>query len=259
MNKFKTKTVDLLKTALPQNLRRKLVHLSFHLARSDFEKFSHVHCVSPHMESALASLKSRGFSPHTVIDVGALDGLWSNLARETWPASRIVMIEPNKRKELDLVAETIGGIVYSELLGATDGVKVPFNVMESGSSVMSENSPIARVVETRTLTTLDSLELALSGNSNFLKVDVQGYELEVLKGASRSLTAFEAILLEVSLIEINKGAPLLHEVVAFMAQLDFVAAEISEIHRRPLDHATSQIDIVFVRRDSRLLADRRYC
>jgi hypothetical protein len=90
--------------------------------------------------------------------------------------------------------------------------------------------------------------LALEGEYNFLKIDVQGYELEVLRGATNSLQAFEAVLLEVAIIEINEGAPLLHEVTTFMAARGFIASEICEIHRRPLDKAMSQIDVIFVRR-----------
>jgi len=60
------------------------------------------------------------------------------------------------------------------------------------------------------------------------------------------------------MIEIDEGAPLLHEVTRFMAECAFIASEIFEIHRRPLDSAMSQIDVIFVRKGSKLLADRRY-
>ena len=65
-------------------------------------------------------------------------------------------------------------------------------------------------------------------------------------------------MLEISLIEINEGAPLLHDVLAFMKSRNFVSYEILEIHRRPLDRAMNQIDIFFVREGSKLIADRRH-
>ena len=160
--------------------------------------------------------------------------------------------------QVTAIAETLRGELHCALLGSAGGQTVPFSVMESGSSVMSENSSTARTVETRTVATLDSLGLALEGEYNFLKIDVQGYELEVLRGPTNSLQAFEAVLLEVAIIEINEGAPLLHEVTTFMAERGFIASEICETHRRPLDKAMSQIDVIFVRKGSKLLADRRY-
>jgi hypothetical protein len=92
----------------------------------------------------------------------------------------------------------------------------------------------------------------------FVKIDTQGYELEVLKGAQKILPKIDAILLEVAIIEINEGAPLLDEVVVFLKRLGFVTYDILEFHRRPLDGALNQIDILFVRENSPLVADKRH-
>ena len=77
-----------------------------------------------------------------------------------------------------------------------------------------------------------------------------------MRGADRLMPGIQSVLLEIALIEINKGAPLLHDVIAFMKERGFVSHEILEIHRRPLDKALSQIDILFVREDSPLLAEK---
>jgi hypothetical protein len=91
-----------------------------------------------------------------------------------------------------------------------------------------------------------------------LKIDAQGYELEILKGSTLLIESIDAILLEIALIEINEGAPLLHEVLPFMRSIGFVAYDVLEIHRRPLDRALNQIDVLFVRVDSPLLSDKRH-
>jgi hypothetical protein len=79
-----------------------------------------------------------------------------------------------------------------------------------------------------------------------------------LNGALTVLPAFEAVLLEIAVIEINEGAPLLDEVVAFMKKCGFVTYDILEIHRRPLDGALNQVDIIFIRVESQLIADKRH-
>jgi FkbM family methyltransferase len=260
MKTLKDAAVSALNVALPHRIKKFILHLSYHIAPSDFERFAHTYCIGPSMAVALESLAARGFDPRIIVDVGAYEGWWSEMAHMVWPNSRVIMIEPNpaKREKLAVMAAKLRGKVHSELLGARYGDTVRFNLMDGGSSVLRENSPVERVVEIRSLATLDSLALDLDGENNFLKIDVQGYELEVLRGATNSFKSFEAILLEVAIIEINEGAPLLHEVVAFMAERDFIASEVVEIHRRPLDQAMSQIDIVFVRKGSHLLADTRY-
>lgn len=83
---------------------------------------------------------------------------------------------------------------------------------------------------------------------------MQGYELEVLKGATLTLANVSVVLMEVSLLGINKGAPLLSEVLQFMTERGFRAYDICSFIRRPLDNALWQSDFLFVKEGSSLLA-----
>ena len=158
---------------------------------------------------------------------------------------------------LGTVAKDLDACVIGELLGAKDGQEVEFSVMGSGSSIMTERSSVPRTVEIRYLRRLDSLLCAIAGPA-LLKLDAQGYELEILKGATGLLPTIQAILLEIAVLEVNESAPLLHDVLTFMKGLGFVAYDILEIHRRPLDRALNQIDVMFVREGSKLIADKRH-
>ncbi len=88
-----------------------------------------------------------------------------------------------------------------------------------------------------------------------LKVDVQGGELEVLAGATATLEGCELVLLEASLYELVPGQPLLHDVVAFMAERGWVVYDAYGGHLRPLDGALAQIDLAFARADGALRGD----
>jgi len=259
MNKVKRAIIASLNTILPENLKRSFFHLSFHLAQSEFERFAYEICHAPNMEMALTAVAQRGLRPNTLIDVGAFEGNWSKMARSIWPSSQIVMFEPNlaKQEHLAQVAHDITATTFAELLGAEDGATVSFNVMSTGSSVYGERSPLQRTSETRLLRRLDSI-LPTIAQPGLLKIDTQGYELEVLKGATGLLDKLDAILLEVAIIEINEGAPLIDSVIAFMRDIGFVTYDILEIHRRPLDQAMNQIDILFIRPNSPLLRDKRH-
>ena len=259
MNLLKRAVVRVLNASLPARFKNSFVHLSFHLAPSEFARFSHSYCIAPSMMHGLEIMAARGFAPRTVIDVGAYEGGWSIIAKKIWPACNLTMIEPNRAKHSKLgeVALNLDGDLFDDLLGARNGEEVRFNVMGTGSSVMSERSPIDRVVEVRKLTALDSLPINFEPPS-FIKIDAQGYELEILKGAVEAIKSFEAILLEIAIIVINEGAPILHDVFAYMKALGFVTCDILELHRRPLDNALSQVDILFVREESALLTDRSY-
>jgi FkbM family methyltransferase len=259
MNAIKRTTIKVLSAVLPEFIKNSLLHMSYNLSPIEFERFAHTYCIGPSMNFGLRSVASRGFAPKCIVDVGAYEGEWSKLAKSIWPESNLFMFEPNssKKEKLAKVANELQGKLFDNLLGAKNGEHVQFNIMETGSSIMSERSPAYRNVETRILTTIDSLGINFEA-PGLLKIDAQGYELEILKGATDILPSFEAVLLEVALIEINEGAPLLYEVSAFMGELGFVACEILEVHRRPLDRAMTQIDILFVRSGSDLLSEKRY-
>jgi FkbM family methyltransferase len=80
-----------------------------------------------------------------------------------------------------------------------------------------------------------------------LKIDVEGAELDVLDGARETLVDTEYVILEVSLFEFHRGAPLLADVVRYMRDRDFVVYDVLHIEYRPLDDAASVIDVAFVK------------
>ncbi len=65
-----------------------------------------------------------------------------------------------------------------------------------------------------------------------MKLDVQGYEIEVMKGGNIALTNSEAVLMEVALLEYNRGAPLINEVFEFMSSFGFVPYDFCSQQRR---------------------------
>lgn len=246
---------------LPRRLRNAVMHVGFHIAHDEFERFAFQYAFAPHMFLGLSLLKARGLNPATIIDVGAFHGDWSRGVHAIWPDAKQFMVEPQAARipQVRQTAAALGATLIPELLGRTAGEAVEFNVMASGSSVLPENSPVPREVERRTLHTLDSaVDAPNLKKPVVLKIDAQGYELEILAGAPAVLARTDAVLLEVSFIEINKGAPLAAEVVAAMAQYDFVMCEVLEIHRRPLDRAMNQVDFLFVRKDHPLMLDTRH-
>jgi FkbM family methyltransferase len=214
------------------------------------------------MQASLTNLRRNGFDPATIVDVGAFQGDWSRMARRIYPQAAICMLDANPEKEPLLSAATreIGGAEYHiALLGSEPAASRPFYVMGTGSSVLPENTSMPRSVAQLPMTTLDhTLAQKPKPQPYFLKLDVQGYELEVLRGAERTLANTEAALLEVSLMEYNQGAPLFAEVVAFMQARSFVVYDISGFYRRESDHALFRMVTLFVRESSPLRSRKHF-
>jgi hypothetical protein len=91
-----------------------------------------------------------------------------------------------------------------------------------------------------------------------LKIDVEGAELEVLAGAPRSLETTDMVLLEVSFFPLVPGAPQVADVICAMRDLGWSPYDVYGGHLRPIDGALAQIDMAFVRTESRYRARHEY-
>jgi hypothetical protein len=95
-------------------------------------------------------------------------------------------------------------------------------------------------------TTVDRLlETGVIRPPQLVKIDVQGYELEVLLGATKLWDSARVFFVETSLYRYWDKAPLLSEVVAFFAGRGFQVYDFSTECRMP-GKLLAQIDIIFV-------------
>jgi FkbM family methyltransferase len=218
----------------------------------------------PDMFRSITKLKELGFTPKTIVDIGAYHGEWTKEMQQIFPNSLFLMIEPMSEKAalLEKMATQSNGKIHFEqaLLAAQANQEVIFHQSETASSVLTEhkeNDDFEKV--TKTTTTLSSvLEKKQIDKIDFLKIDTQGYELEILKGATEVLKNVDVILLEVSLLDIHANVPLLHEVCSFMYQYGFVTYDICSFTRRPLDKALWQSDFIFVKENSSFRANKNW-
>lgn len=218
---------------------------------------------SPEIPFALERLARNGFKPDCIFDVGAYRGDFARFCLGIWPAATIACFEPlpDKVKELEELTSTNPKVrVFPGLLGAQPQEAVYLHECETASSVLTENVNKDIPAQQYPMRTVDQIvEEHFAGRfPEFLKLDVQGYELEVLKGAERSLPRMKALLAEVNLLDIHEGAPLFAEFVAWLNERGWVAYDICGLTRRPLDRGLWQTDMLFVPVDSNLRSDKRW-
>ncbi len=202
-------------------------------------------------EEAYSRLRRKGFRPAGIVDIGAYKGEWTKLVRRIFAGVPVLMVEAQQSKKARLEALCGNGVsLASAVLGAEAGRTVTFYEMETGSSYFEEQSNAPRKASTYTTDTLDNVAAGMAGPL-FLKIDVQGAELEVLKGGEETLKRCELVQLEVAMLPYNKGAPTFFEVLSYMEERDFVPLDVSGFSR-PNGVDLVQIDMLFVRRDSSL-------
>jgi FkbM family methyltransferase len=251
---MKTKIINFLKKIkllLPKPAKKFCYYIGYHLGESP-------HKFYPDLINSLINLKQIGFNPINIIDIGAYHGEWTAMIKRIFPESNVLMIEAQESKDniLKDISQQYSPSVFYEivLLSSEDEQEVRFVEMETGSSVFEESSPYERDYISKKTVTLDTL-LKIHPDfqcADFLKIDVQGYELEVLRGAKKLLEKVELVLMEVSLIPVNKGCPIMSEVIAFMADYDFRVLDFCSQIRRS-DGFLWQTDLLFIKNHSRYL------
>lgn len=214
--------------------------------------------VSPEI-AAYERLKRKGFTPDRIIDIGAYEGSWTRLVRSVFDKVPVTMIEAQdgKRLLLDKVCREISDTsLVSALLGPAGGTAVTFYEMETGSSTRPENSNVTREEKIMTTQRLDDV-IDASGTALFLKIDVQGSELDVLSAGQQTLARCEVVQLETALLPYNAGAPQITEVLVQMEEWGFSPFDFAGFIR-PNGVDLVQTDVLFVRTNSTLRAKRFY-
>jgi FkbM family methyltransferase len=231
--------------------RGPLHRAGFDIVRYDAEKF-------PELRRA-QMIRERGVS--LVLDVGANTGPYARELRRAGYSGRIVSFEPQSSAYRELAAACADDPLWEcrrLAIGQRNGEAELHLAGNSSSSSLLDMSrqhlasaPESRFVgqEVVSVASLDSLrrELVRLDDRVYLKIDVQGLELEVLRGAVETLRQVVLVEAELSLVQLYDGAPLYAEVIDHLAGEEFGLLSLEPVFLDPADGRVLQLDGVFGR------------
>ena len=192
-----------------------------------------------------------------VVDIGANRGQFALVARYLFPGSCIHSFEP--LTEPANVFEKVFSVDDNVHLHrcAVGPVKISMTIHVSERDDSSSLLPIGEnqsklfphtgESETRTTDVFplsDMIDANEITNDALLKIDVQGFELEVLKGCSTLIDSFKYVYVECSFVELYEGQAFASEVIAFLHKKNFVLSGVSNMCYDHLGKAI-QADFLF--------------
>lgn len=242
---------------------KKVINRLFRLIGYEIRKVRHIEQAGTdnrpigNMLMLLEDLKERGLNCKSILDVGANKTSWSKMAKKIFPDAWVYLIEP-QIEMLGYMESFCKEFENSNYFLVAAGAKEGFLTLTiwddlEGSSLIpkpDENLKISgkqRQVEIKVID--DLIESSKIKLPELIKLDIQGFELEALRGAKKTFGYTEVYILEVSMFSSDEMQPMLSDVVTFMLERDYVVYDFPGFLRRPLDGALGQCDICFVKRE----------
>lgn len=201
---------------------------------------------------------------NTILDIGANTGQFARLAHEVFPGAAIYSFEPlpdcfealktalpagsNFHPVNCALGASAGTLEFRRALHTPSSSFLPMTELhkqafpESGGG--QEERPLSVPVRT-----LDEVAAELPLRDNVLiKMDVQGYEANVLAGGAATVRRAVAVIMETSFLKLYEGQPLFDDIYRRMRELGFDFQGNMEQMVSPADGRVVQADSIFVRR-----------
>lgn len=207
----------------------------------------------------LKMLNDRGI--RTLIDCGANRGQYvENLKKEGWKG-RVFSFEPLRDEYSELSEKAAADPDWTAYHFALGEEEASMEIHVAGNSYSSslldfrseftDLRPDAKPTETQVIN-VRSLDEVIATESLdmdgpvMMKLDVQGFELSVLRGAAEFLKQVSILQCELALIPSYEEAPTFHETKSFLEARGFVLAHLIDGHANHLTGELREVDGIFL-------------
>lgn len=201
----------------------------------------------------LKQVQSSGLQINTVYDIGAWDGNWSRMAKaQAIPNADFFLFEANPAYKDSLSGSGFTSFCGMALSNPGRTFVEFYNGTNTGDSYYKETTKFYDNQGSITLPCITLDALKRSANlpiPQFIKIDTQGSELDILSGADSFIKDVDLIYTECPIVKYNAGAPNIQEYLDFFKQREFIPINVFETH---VGEATLiQVDIMFMKKESK--------
>ena len=186
------------------------------------------------------NLADKGYQPARILDIGAWNGFWTRHCKTFWSDSHYTCIEAGSKhaKSLEKIADTYHIALLGDIQRQVD-VYINKVGYTKGASIFPS---LDKKIDKRQMVTLESV--VGSQHFDFIKQDVQGSELLIMKGSENIFRKADYILNEVNIEKID-DLPGLSEMTEYMKTIGFSHSKIIAEHQCE----PKQVDVLYSKKN----------
>lgn len=172
----------------------------------------------------LKQLKTSGFEPKVIYDIGASILHWEKHAKTIWPDAKIILFDAYQPAEFLYKNNTY----HIGVLSDKDDEVVKFYTNDrypGGNSYYREIGSYGNMFpkDAYTLYRTERLDTVVEENDfplpDLVKIDTQGAEKDIIKGGIKTFAHAQHLIVEMQSVEYNEGAPQVDETLPYIESL----------------------------------------
>jgi FkbM family methyltransferase len=225
----------------------------FRLKRPHKENPSHAN-TKPMFET----LSSLGFQPAHIVDVGAHEGAWTRSSMVYFADSKYTLFEPQRsllEPQIDLDAPNVKKYFVGVGPRTENRLFTEHSRRDSYSFALTEEQAKERGFKQGLIPVVSLDEFFVQSDwpkPDVLKIDAEGWDLEVLRGATQVLNNCELVLLEAGVL--NKRFQ--NTALSVMNEMDakgFQLFDITDLNRTPSLGGLWNVELAFAKKAGKLV------
>ena len=204
-------------------------------------------------DSFFDSLLNLGFNPKHIVDIGANRGNWTRTSLKYFPDSYYSLFEPQEKMRQEVSDLTQNPRIKFYALGVgpkNSSMKLTEHQRDDSFTFALDENQALSLGRNQIEVPVVSLDDFLLKNGlpkvDILKIDAEGWDLEVLKGAESTVQDAEVVLMEAAVMnKLFKNK--VFDVIFEMKKRGFVLFDITDLNRTARDNALWLVELAFVK------------
>lgn len=199
-------------------------------------------------------IKNLGFNPAHIVDVGANRGTWTRNALQFFPDAHYSLFEPQaylsasfndllRNPKIKFYAKGVGqrsGIMDLTTSDRDDSFSFSFTAEQAQARGRTQvKAPVVALDEF-----LPTLDLPAP---DLVKIDAEGWDLEVLKGAKNTISNAQVVLMEAAVMS-KAFTNSVAKTTEAMSDMDFCVFDITDLNRTQKHNALWLMELAFVKK-----------